>query len=160
MDVNTLISSGQEWFRNRSKRERLLVTSTGIVFLTLIIYFVAIQPALAFRAAEISQHRYEEAGLTWLKNAAARGISMDSNAPTTASADLIRTLTRTAESSQITLNRQQPSNTGVSVEIRDHEFANVVRWIGILYETHGIRVVSATISGKEPGLIDARLLLR
>lgn len=160
MDVKTLIASAQEWFGKRSKRERLLVLGTGIVFLVCLVYFGTIQPALAFRAAEINQHRYEAAGLTWLKNAKARGISLDSDAPTTASADLIRTLTRTAESFQITLNRQQPSSSGVSVEIRDHEFSNVVRWIDVLYRTHGIRVFSGTITGKEPGLIDARLLLR
>ena len=160
MDVKALTQAVQEWFRKRSKRERWLVLGTGILFLACIVYFGTIQPALAFRASEINQHRYEAAGLTWLRSAKERGISLDSDAPTTASADLIRTLTRTAESFQITLNRQQPSSSGVSVEIRDHEFSNVVRWINVLYKTHGIRVFSGTITGKEPGLIDARLLLR
>lgn len=160
MDLKTLTQAVQEWFGKRSKRERLLVLGTGILFLACIVYFGTIQPALSFRASEINQHRYEAAGLTWLKSAKAKGISLDSDAPTTASADLIRTLTRTAESFQITLNRQQPSSSGVSVEIRDHEFSNVVRWINGLYKTHGIRVFSGTITGKEPGLIDARLLLR
>lgn len=160
MDLKTLTQAVREWFGKRSKRERLLVLGTGILFLACIVYFGTIQPALAFRAAEINQHGYEAAGLSWLKSAKAKGISLDSNAPTTASADLIRTLTRTAESFQITLNRQQPSSSGVSVEIRDHEFSNVVRWINVLYKTHGIRVFSGTITGKEPGLIDARLLLR
>lgn len=160
MDVKALTQAVQEWLGKRSKRERMLVLGTGILLLACIVYFGTIQPALAFRASEINQHRYEAAGLTWLKSAMARGISLENDAPTTASADLIRTLTRTAESFQITLNRQQPSSAGVSVEIRDHEFSNVVRWINVLYKTHGIRVFSGTITGKEPGLIDARLLLR
>ncbi|MCY4656346.1 MAG: type II secretion system protein GspM, partial [Gammaproteobacteria bacterium] len=61
---------------------------------------------------------------------------------------------------QITLSRQQPSNSGVSVEIRDHSFDKVVRWLDSLAESHGIKVYSATISRKDSGIVDARLLLQ
>ncbi|MCY4656385.1 MAG: type II secretion system protein GspM, partial [Gammaproteobacteria bacterium] len=132
------------WLRQRSKRERAFVALGGIVLSAVVLFYGLVQPAYTYRAEQIAQHAYHSAGFSWLRTAMAQGLSPGAEAPSTTSPNLIRTLTRTASSFQITLSRQQPSNSGVSVEIRDHSFDKVVRWLDSLAESHGIKVYSAT----------------
>lgn len=160
IQVKPFIEPVETWFRQRSRRERTLLGALIVVLLCCVVFLGALQPALQFRNTEIEKHQYEQEGLHWLEQAIDQGLTLQGESPSTATADLIRTLTRTAASYQITLNRQQPSGEAISVEIRDHPFENVARWIVSLHQSHGIRVVTATITSKLDGLVDARLNLQ
>ena len=160
VSIETVTLPVTTWLSQRTKRERLLVKGGALLLVALIVGYGLVNPSWQFRSVELERHQGEVEALQWLQNAIGKGLSLDNESPSTSQENLIRTLTRTAASYQITLSRQQPSGSGIAVEIREHPFNNLVQWLDSLHQMHGVKVRSATISSREPGIVDARLILQ
>ena len=158
--LSQFMDSFSTWFLARTDREKVLIPIASIGILLLLTFAVVLKPAYSYRSQGIDEHRYESIGLNWLTDAIEGGLSIDNDGELITNADLMRMITRSAAAYDISFDRQQPGRDGIRVDVRNHSFNEVIRWLHSIGNDHGINVHSANITRRASGLVDARLTLQ
>lgn len=149
----------QSWFLSLSKREQRLLNIASILLGLMLFYFLLWQPSLDFRNQYVNELEFEQTGLDWMRanetvaRARVQSNSADSEAQLT-------TISRTAGIFNVPLNRVQPIAEGVSVNVSNQKFNDVISWIFALQNDHGISVIHMRMSRTGSGTVDADIVFR
>lgn len=154
----------RQWLGGLAPRERNLVYLAAAVLGVALVYFAIVLPvtsAAANRAARVEQ---KTADLAWMRQvapqvmaAAAAGGSASSNE------SLVVLVDRTGREAGLgnAIRDQSPSGEhGLRLRLESASFDDMVTWLVILQQQHGVRVDAATIDAAgAPGLVNASLTL-
>jgi general secretion pathway protein M len=154
----------RQWLGGLAPRERNLVYLAAAVLGVALVYFAVVLPvtsAAANRAARVEQ---KTADLAWMRQvapqvmaAAAAGGSASSNE------SLVVLVDRTGREAGLgnAIRDQSPSGEhGLRLRLESASFDDMVTWLVILQQQHGVRVDAATIDAAgAPGLVNASLTL-
>ena len=157
----------RDWFLSLAPRERLLVMSGGGVLALILVYLLAIEPAVDAVAQRERRVQTLESQLEWMRSAAAeaRALRSAGASEATGSSDqapylAVDTVLRGSGLPQP--DRLEPAgDEGARVEFERVPFDPLVRIVGRLRSEHGLRVARARITRNEDGagLVGARLTL-
>lgn len=141
-------------WRDRSDRERLLLSVLGVLLVGTAYWFLLVAPAAAHRRD--AHERYVASVKTLAEvQAAARQVSGVAAAPKRV--DLRNTIVETAGARQLGIQRLQPEGDGtLTVWLEPATPAQVFGWVADLGETHGIEVRRATIGKAGDGVVAAQ----
>ncbi|WP_426036266.1 type II secretion system protein GspM [Cypionkella sp. TWP1-2-1b2] len=148
----------QDWFMQRSPRERLLLGLLAICALVWIAVAVIWQPLRQHRAALENRIALYDAGLTALQNPAF-------NARTGAAAIIDNRpvpviLTESAAISQLAIRRLESEGAGARVVLEDASFEQVILWLETLKREHGLNVSALEMTRKPaPGVVSTTFAL-
>ena len=142
----------QDWFMQRSPRERLLLGLLAICALVWIAVAVIWQPLRQHRAALENKIALYDAGLTALQNPAfdvRSGVSaIIDNRPV----PLI--LTESAAVFQLAIRRLESEGAGARVVLEDASFEQLILWLETLKREHGLNVSALEMNRKPaPGVV-------
>jgi general secretion pathway protein M len=154
----------RQWLGGLAPRERNLVYLAAAVLGVALVYFAVVLPvtsAAANRAARVEQ---KTADLAWMRQvapqvmaAAAAGGRASSNE------SLVVLVDRTGREAGLgnAIRDQSPSGEhGLRLRLESASFDDMVTWLVILQQQHGVRVDAATIDAAgAPGLVNASLTL-
>ena len=148
----------QDWFMQRSPRERLhlgLLASCALVWIAVAVIW---QPLRQHRAALENRIALYDAGLTALQNPAF-------NARTGAAAIIDNRpvpviLTESAAISQLAIRRLESEGAGARVVLEDASFEQVILWLETLKREHGLNVSALEMTRKPaPGVVSTTFAL-
>ena len=148
----------QDWFLQRSPRERLLLGLLGICALLWLAVAVIWQPLRQHRAALENKIALYDAGLTALQSPAfdARGgaaVIVD-NRPVPV------ILTESAAVFQLAIRRLESEGAGARVVLEDASFEQVILWLETLRREHGLNVTAMEMARKPaPGVVSTSFAL-
>jgi len=164
--VNALIRNIQKTLSRLNPRERLIVIGGGLVLLVIGIYLFAWEPLLDKQVALNASIKSQQDLYQWMQKSAAevRQYKGSGNHKKLNSSAMQSVINRTAKSAlpgalikRIEENRQQ----GVQVWIEKVAFDDVMKWLGSLQQTKGIRVASLVSERTgQIGRVNVRLVLK
>lgn len=154
----------RQWLGGLAPRERNLVYLAAAVLGVALVYFAIVLPvtsAAANRAARVEQ---KTADLAWMRQVAPQ-VMAAAAAGGSASSDesLVVLVDRTGREAGLgnAIRDQSPSGEhGLRLRLESASFDDMVTWLVILQQQHGVRVDAATIDAAgAPGLVNASLTL-
>lgn len=147
------------WFLSLSRREQRLLLVAGSLLGVVMVYVVLLEPAFQYRNQYVDELSFEQSSLDWIKaneqTAQARIASAVSGSDVQLS-----TISRTAGTFNVPLNRVQPSANSVRVEVSDQPFRRVITWVFALQRDHGIGVEQMRLTRTDQGSIDAYIVFK
>ncbi len=159
--LNTL----QHWYHSLQPRERIMVIATAIIMVITIFYLTVWEPL--HKGLDSAEQEYQSNlnNLQWMQQAAAevRALkSSGSSARNTASNQPVTLVVEQAANNSAIKNNisklESSSNDGARVALNAASFDQMLIWLNVLEQNHGIRVSSASIERSDkPGTVNARL---
>ena len=152
-------SSAGRWFYGREQQEQRIIAVLGLLILASLLWLGLWQPVMSWKATASNQHRNALANLEWFElNREQLEQRPDAGRGGEAS---LRTISQSARTLGLQVNRLQPSDGGVSVVLQNQPFNDVVKFIHQLEERNGVVVERASLDVAEsPGRVNANLVLR
>ena len=152
-------SKFRSWFLSLSTREQRLLSIAAVILGLLLFYFLLWQPSYEFRNKHVEDLAYEQSGLDWMR--ANEAVARAGVASGGANSEVqLTTVSRTAGLFDVPLNRVQPIAEGVSVNVTNQNFKNVMGWIFELQNSHGINVAHMRMNRTDSGRLDADIVFR
>ncbi len=152
-----MLSSARQWLDERTPRERYLLAGLGVMATIWIAYAGVWQPLQSREAmllAQISRHDSAIAMLRAAPVTQAEPVVSD-NRPVPV------IVTETAADFALTIRRLEPEGNGARVILDEVAFEDVVFWLDLLEQRHGMRVASIEMTRRPaPGIVAATLLLQ
>ncbi|MEM6819653.1 MAG: type II secretion system protein GspM [Pseudomonadota bacterium] len=155
----------REWFESLQRREQVLVSTAALVAVVTAVYVFVLEPVMInHERSEIAVERKER-----LIASADRVIASRGGAPVTSagggaegSLNLIIASTVNASALNTAFRSSTPTaNDSIRVNFENAAFDDIVRWLGILANAHGLRVTQARMTDRsETGRVDASLVLQ
>jgi general secretion pathway protein M len=158
----------KSWFAALSPRDRKVLIGGMVALSVILLYFLAWEPLhKKVDDLRISQQQQREL-VVWMRGAAREAQQLQAAAGRAArpagGQSLLATIDATAQAGKLgeSLSRVQPEPGGSARVWLDRvPFDQLVEWLEVLEQRHGIYVQTASIEPKpEPGLVDARLVLQ
>lgn len=154
----------RQWLGGLAPRERNLVYLAAAVLGVALVYFAIVLPvtsAAANRAARVEQ---KTADLAWMRQVAPQVMAAAAAGGSTSSNEsLVVLVDRTGREAGLgnAIRDQSPSGEhGLRLRLESASFDDMVTWLVILQQQHGVRVDAATIDAAgAPGLVNASLTL-
>ena len=148
----------QDWFLQRSPRERLLLCVLGACALVWIAVSVIWQPLRQHRSALENRIALYDVGLTALQNSAfdaRKGTAMIvDNRPVPV------ILTESAAVFQLAIRRLESEGAGARIVLDDASFEQVILWLEALKREHGLNVTALEMARKPaPGVVSTTFAL-
>ena len=148
----------QDWFLQRSPRERLLLCVLGACALVWIAVSVIWQPLRQHRSALENRIALYDVGLTALQNpafVARKGTAMIvDNRPVPV------ILTESAAVFQLAIRRLESEGAGARIVLEDASFEQVILWLETLKREHGLNVTALEMARKPaPGVVSTTFAL-
>ncbi len=164
--MNEMIERMQQSFNNLNSRERLIVLGGALALLLIGIYLLAWEPLLARQTALNASIKSQQIIYQQMLTSAdeVKSLKGSGNYKVISASTLQSVINRTAKSAlpgaiikRVEKNRQQ----AVQVWIDQVAFDDMVKWLGGLQQTKGVRVV-ALFSERtpQPGRVNVRLTLK
>lgn len=150
------------WFDALELRERLAVVAGG-AFATLVLAWAFAWTPLRNATTDLSVAVTQRHSLLGeVRRLEATATLLPAAVASTESLVLVVDQTHRAHGLGGTLSRNQPDGEdAIRVSFRSAPFAQLVSWLGALWQDHTIVVESATLDGaQQPGLVNASLVLR
>jgi len=153
----------KEWFEALEKREQNLVTMLGAMLLVALVYFVIYQP-LANNLTRAQQGlESEQKLLVWVEQNAAKIVNLRAKSGVSASpsqGSLAQIINASARRHKLTINRIQPQNNKIQINIESASFVALLQWVQELELTHAILIEIAEFRPQgEPGYVKTRLVV-
>ena len=149
-----------KWYDALSRREQSLVDVGMVVVLLALIYSSLVMPAWEYRTSQVEAHRFEQAGFLWMQQhlndpavSQLRGSQSGGNTK-------LSVVSNTASVYNITLNRLQPTPTGINIEVRSATFNGVIEWLLKLETNHGFKVVEARFDRLTEGNVACQIRIQ
>ena len=148
-----------QWYDALRPRETRLVQIACVLLLFVFSYFGMWQPAESFRNFEVSRLQREMAGFEWMQ--ANEGNARNRSSNPMGSSDInLANVSNTAERFQVPLVRiQSVPSGGISIQIQEQKFNNLLGLLDSLQNEYGMRVTSVSIDKSGEGLVNARISL-
>ncbi|MEL6300535.1 MAG: type II secretion system protein GspM [Pseudomonadota bacterium] len=155
----------REWFDTLQRREQVLVSTAAVVAIATAIYLFALEPVMVnHERSEIAVERKERLIASADRLIASRGGTPVAGASTGAGGSLTLIVANTANANGLSNAYRSSSptaNDGIRVNFENAAFDDLVRWLGILANAHGLRVTQARMTDRsETGRVDASLVLQ
>ncbi len=145
------------WAR-RSARERFLLLASAIAAAVYLVHVGAVRPLLTARSEALAAIADWDVALTQLDALPYAGMLVPSASSDQPVAALV---TSTATEFGLAIRRIEPEVDGVRLAVEDAGFAEVVEWIDVLENVHGLRLVAVEMNrGLEPGVVGATLVVQ
>ncbi len=156
----------KDWFANLEPRERLLISSGGVVLLVLLLYLMIWEPVAGNYQALKDGVAEQKKTLLWMKQSAAelqvlrrRGST---NARGLGGRSLLAVVDQSARSGGLgpSIKRIEPEGSkGVKVWLEGVAFDPMILWLGKITRTYQIETSLITIEPQGGGRVTARLTL-
>ena len=154
----------QQWFNNLRRREQLMLLFGSLVILVYLFFVVIVTPMSASVSSLQQQNQRAAESLVAVKALVKEYNSLQKSGAgkTGSKQNFTRLIDTTVKASELTMNRFQPSSSGdVQVRFENANFNDVIAWISILENDHGILVKDLSISsGVATGLVNVSVRLR
>jgi len=152
------------WFYGREAQERTIIAWLAAMIIMLLLWSVVWKPIDDWSELEDNRYRNAQSLLDWMQanEARARAVAKSQSSGGGSQRSLLPTITSSAASHGLTLNRLQPeSNGAVSVVLQAQEFNAMVSWIDQLQRTNQVSIqrISVDAEGRS-GYINAQLRLQ
>ena len=150
-----------------SGRDQKALQVLALAFAVTFVYLGVWRPIADFRAEAQAEMEASRDLLEWVrsKEPAARALasagSESGQAGSLGDADLLKTVTDSADKSGMPLQRFEPSgDQAMRIWLEKVPFTDLTQWLAHLQSQYGITVDQASVDrGDEPGLVDARITL-
>lgn len=150
-----------------STRDQRALQVLALAFAVTVAYLGVWRPISDFRAEAMADMESSRELLEWVRSqeTAARAVAeMDSEPGQQGSlgdANLLKTVTDSADSSGMPLQRFEPSgDDAMRIWLEDVPFTDLTQWLAHLESKYGIAVDQASLDrADDPGLVDANITL-
>lgn len=132
-----------KWYDSQSRREQTLIDVGMVVVAFALVYSLLLNPAVDYRNSQVDSHREEQASFIWMQQHANDPAVNQSRGSQGAGNTKLSVVSNSAGVHNITLNRLQPTPTGINIEIRSAPFNVVVQWLLKLESNYGFKIVEA-----------------
>lgn len=151
----------KQWWQNLSTRERRIVLATGLMLLLVILYRNLWTPLQQHLQSQHNQVEQLQQQLSWMQQQAPLVRQMKRSPPPVArTGDISGTISNSSQAYQIVLKRIQPQGSNALVEIDVTGFDQLINWLGMLEQQHGITPQQIELQRTgTPGKIQVRRLL-
>ena len=150
-------------FATREKTDRIVIVAILALIVGSLIWLLVWQPVNSWASSSQERHLRSDTLLQWMQanEQAARKAGGTRSGPSS-NVGVMRVTTTTADQAGLSLTRIQPENSGgVSVVLQKQPFNDVMRWLDLLQEKEGIRIVQASIDADAiSGRVNARFSFR
>jgi len=157
---------GSDLYKNfaaREKTDRIVILAILALIISSVVWLFVWQPVNSWASSSEERHLRADTLLQWMQanEKAARDAGGTGPGPSS-NVGVMRLTTTTADQAGLSLTRIQPENSGgVSVVLQKQPFNDVMRWLDLLQEKEGIRIVQASIDADAvSGRVNARFSLR
>ncbi|MEL7311976.1 MAG: type II secretion system protein GspM [Pseudomonadota bacterium] len=154
-----------EWFQSLQKREQVVLASAAVILVVLGIYLYVIEPVMISHDAKIREvdNKIELIGDAD-RYLASRGGSSTTGTTGGSQDSLTLIVANTANANGLRTAYRSSSPTGndaIRVNFENAGFDDLVRWLGILSNAHGLNVSQARMTDRsETGRVDASFVLQ
>ena len=152
----------REWFESLQRREQVLVSTAALVAVVTAVYVFVLEPVMInHERSEIAVERKERLIASADRLIASRGGAPVTSAGAEGSLHLIIASTVNSSALNTALRSSTPTaNDSIRVNFENAAFDDIVRWLGILANAHGLRVTQARMTDRsETGRVDASLVV-
>ncbi|ARN74846.1 type II secretion system protein GspM [Oceanicoccus sagamiensis] len=154
----------QQWFNNLRRQEQLILLFGSFVVLAYLLFVVILSPMSDSVSSLQQQNTQAAESLVAVKALAKEYKSLQKSGAGKSGAkqNLTRLIDATVKSNQLTMSRFQPSSSGdVQVRFENAVFNDIVAWISLLENDHGVMVKDLSINnGAATGLVNVSVRLR
>ena len=156
----------KDWFANLEPRERLMISSGGLVLLVLLLYLIIWEPVAGNYQALQDGVAEQKKTLLWMKQAAAELQVLRRRGSGAARGlggrSLLAVVDQSARSGGLgpSIKRIEPEGSkGVKVWLEGVAFDPMILWLGKITRTYQIETSLITIEPQGGGRVNARLTL-
>ena len=152
----------KQWWQNLTSRERQIVLAGGLMLLLVILYQNLWSPLQQHLRLQRNQVQQLQQQLGWMQQQAplVRQLKRAPSPGASRTGDITGTLSNSSQAYQIALKRIQPQGDNALVEIDITGFDQLVNWLGMLEQQHGITPQQIDLQRTgEPGKIQVKRLL-
>ncbi|NCB61197.1 MAG: T9SS type A sorting domain-containing protein [Gammaproteobacteria bacterium] len=130
----------KQWWQNLTTRERQIVLAGGLMLLLVILYQNLWSPLQQHLRLQRNQVQQLQQQLGWMQQQAplVRQLKRAPSPGASRTGDITGTLSNSSQAYQIALKRIQPQGDNALVEIDITGFDQLVNWLGMLEQQHGI----------------------
>lgn len=155
----TLLSLVQR-FNAMNARERVLLSVSAYLIAWLLIFYCLLLPAYDYQSAKVRSMQAATSGLDWMKANTQAAKSQSESAQPVRNDNKLSVISTTARLNDVRVQRIQPVDNNVTVEVNRHPYDAVIRWLINLETAHGFRIIDARIDKADDGIVDARITLQ
>lgn len=161
--LHSRLAPARVWFEQREPREQLALRVLAIALVLTLLWLLLWQPLRHGHQDAVADYQRNARLKAWIEDNsnAVRGAAK-STSPTSAGADWIAQLSRSADGAGVALRGFSPEGEqSVRIQIEAQPFAEVLGWLQQLESQQGIRVANAEFSStSSTGLINLRATLK
>jgi len=161
-----MIERAHQLYNSLNSRERLMVSGGAIILLIMAIYFLAWEPLLEKQVALKASIKSQQAAYMKMEKSAAevkqlQGTGRVKNINASAMQSIINRTAKSALPGAIIKRVEQTRQQAVQVWIDQVAFDDMVKWLGGLQQTKGVRII-ALVTERTPqvGRVNIRLTLK
>jgi len=153
----------KEWLETLEKREQNLVLMLGAMLMVALVYFVVYQP-LANNLNKAQQGvASEQKLLVWVEKNATKIAKLRAQSGLSASPNqgsLAQIINTSARRHKLTINRIQPQNNKIQINIESASFVALLQWVQELELTYSVLIEIAEFRPQgAPGYVKTRLVV-
>lgn len=146
----------QQWWRTLRPSEQQMLKLAGLVLALGLFMTLVWQPLHQQRADHQAQAQAARAQLQWL----AQQLPLLSNTTTSSSGSLNDKVAQSSRLFGISVSRMQPKNEQLDLMLADVRFDQLLRWLQVLQQEHGVQLVTLELTETEQaGLVRVRRLV-
>lgn len=152
----------REWIANLDTRERNLVYAAGALLCVALVYGALVLPVQTAHSRMEARVAKKQADLAWMQQRAPQAAAAAGMAQAASGESLVALVDRTSREAGLAaaLRDQSPTGTaGVHLRFESASFDALIAWLASLQQQYGVSVESATISSRDPGLVNATISL-
>ncbi|GLP95916.1 type II secretion system protein GspM [Paraferrimonas sedimenticola] len=151
----------QEWWENLNQRERQIVAIAGALTLVAIFYWAIWSPIADARDEAQNRYKAQLRTLAHVQQVGDRIASLRASGAGTqsSSGSLQSIVSRSAQNYKLNVTRYNPSNNKLQLSMEDAPFENIVNWLVLLVNQHGVQIENIEVTETDvPGVVRVRRL--
>lgn len=149
----------QQRLRAMNTRERVLLSVFVAVVAGLVLVYGLLLPAYEYQVEGARTQLSTMNGLNWMKVNASNAKSQSSSNQPVRRGNELSLLSSTARLNDLKVQRLQPQDTQINVELTRQPYDSVIQWLVALETEHGFRVIDLRLEDAGDGVVDSRITL-
>ena len=141
-------------------RQRVLISVLAYIVIWLAIFYAVLSPAYDYQRDNTRTVLASTNGLNWMRANASNADVQASNSAPVRRDNSLSLLSSTSRLHNIKVQRMQPLDNQVTVEISRQPYDSLIGWLVALETEHGFKMIDARIDKAADGVVDGRITLQ